>query len=106
VSCNVSAISNSSAANSLFVPDECDVCIDSPTVALDEAFTCPKPTNWTFSQDFPQLTDINISDIGMDMEQACVRNGGSAGKVDSIHVCVHNLWLQYVSARGRVVNKR
>ena len=102
VSFDVSTISNSSAANSLFVPDECDVSMDSPSVALDEAFTCPEPANWTFSQDFPQLTDISISDIGMDMEQACVSNGGSAEiqNVDSFQALQNSLQTYSLILQG------
>ena len=53
------------------------------TVALDEPLTCPEPANWTFSQDLPDLSDITISSIGMDTEQACLSTGVSSVHVDA-----------------------
>ena len=91
VSLDVSAISNSSTANSFLVPDDYDVSMDTPSVALDEAFTCPEPANWTFSQDFPELTDISISDIGMDTEQVCVTSAGSEERVDAFRALQNSL---------------
>ena len=38
----------------------------------DEAVTDPEPLNWTFSCGLPAVSDISISNIGMDTEQACL----------------------------------
>jgi len=48
------------------------IVLDTAAVALDETLTCPEPANWTFSQDFPNLSYISISSIGMDTKQACL----------------------------------
>ena len=45
----------------------------------DKVVTFPEPLNWTFSYDMPAVSDISISKVGMDTEQAClVAPSGSA----------------------------
>ena len=38
----------------------------------DKVITFPEPLNWTFSYDMPAVSDISISKVGMDTEQACL----------------------------------